>query len=149
MKNQPHSTKILLGLLCISIALVASHPSRAAIQKNPQDEKAICALAEIAETRGDTQQAYDDYSEAVALEPGDANVKLGLAKMLIEMDQQDKALLLLEASAQLEPTNATVHYRLATFYKKMGRADDAKREADLYQKFKEMKDKLRAAYKSC
>ena len=44
------------------------------------------------------------------------------------MDQQDKALPLLEASAQLEPTNATVHYRLATLYRKMGRVDDAKRE---------------------
>jgi Flp pilus assembly protein TadD len=83
----------------------------------------------------------------VALEPGDANVKLVLAKLLIEMDQQDKALLLLEVSAQLEPTNATVHYVLATFYRKTGRADDAKREADLYQKFKDMKEKLRAVYK--
>jgi cytochrome c-type biogenesis protein CcmH/NrfG len=59
---------------------------RAALQENPQDEKTICALAEIAETRGDTQQAYDDYSKAVALEPGDANAKLGLAKVLIELD---------------------------------------------------------------
>jgi len=53
----------------------------------------------------------------------------------------------LEASAQLEPTNATVHYRLATLYRKMGRVDDAKREVELYQKYKEMKDKLRATYK--
>jgi tetratricopeptide (TPR) repeat protein len=125
----------------------AEQEYRAAIQENPQDEKAICALAEIAETQGDTQQAHDDYSKAVALQPGDANAKLGLAKVLIEMNQQDKALPLLEASAQLEPTNATVHYRLATLYRKMGRMDDAKREVELYQKYKEMKDKLRATYK--
>jgi cytochrome c-type biogenesis protein CcmH/NrfG len=120
---------------------------RAAVQENPQDEKAIWALAEIAETNGDTQQAYDDYSKAVALQPGDANAKLGLAKLLIQMDQLDKAMALLEASAQLEPTNATVHYRLATLYRKMGRVDDARREVELYQKFKGMKDKLRAVYK--
>jgi tetratricopeptide (TPR) repeat protein len=125
----------------------AEQEYRAALQENPQDEKAICALAEIAETKGDTQQAYDDYSKAVALQPGDANAKLGLAKVLIEMDQQDKALPLLEASAQLEPTNATVHYRLATLYRKMGRMDDAKREVELYQKYKDMKEKLRAVYK--
>jgi len=125
----------------------AEQEYRAAIQENPQDEKAICALAEIAETKGDTQQAYDDYSKAVALEPGDANAKLGLAKMLIELNQQDKALPLLEASAQLEPTNATVHYRLAALYRKMGRMDDAKREVELYQKYKDMKEKLRAVYK--
>lgn len=125
----------------------AEREYRAAVHENPQDEKAIFQLAEIAETKGDTKQALDEYSKALALQPGDANAQLGLAKVLIEMDQQDKALALLEASAQLEPTNATVHYRLATLYRKMGRVDDAKREVELYQKYKEMKDKLRATYK--
>jgi len=125
----------------------AEQEFRAAVQENSQDEKAICALAEIAESKGDTREAHDDYARAVTLQPGDANAKLGLAKVLIEMDQQDKALTLLEASAQLEPTNATVHYRLATLYRKMGRVDDAKREVELYQKYKDMKESLRAVYK--
>jgi tetratricopeptide (TPR) repeat protein len=125
----------------------AEQEYRAAVRENPQDVRAICALAEIAETKGDTQQAFEDYSRSVALQPGDANGKLGLAKVLIEMNQQDKALPLLEASAQLEPTNATVHYRLATIYKKMDRMDDARREVELYQKYKDMKEKLRAVYK--
>jgi Tfp pilus assembly protein PilF len=119
----------------------------AAVRENPQDVKAICALAEIAETKGDTKQAFEDYSKAVALQPGDANGKLGLAKVLVEMNQQDKALPLLEASAQLEPTNATVHFRLATLYSKMGRKDDATREVELYKKYKDMKEKLRVVYK--
>jgi protein involved in temperature-dependent protein secretion len=63
------------------------------------------------------------------------------------MNQADKALPLLEDTVKLEPTNATAHYRLATLYRKMGRTDDAKREVDLYQKFKEMKEKLRTLYK--
>jgi tetratricopeptide (TPR) repeat protein len=125
----------------------AEQEYRAAVRENPQDVRAICALAEIAETKGDTQQAFEDYSRSVALQPGDANGKLGLAKVLIEMNQPDKALPLLEASTQLEPTNATVHYRLATIYKKMNRMDDARREVELYQKYKDMKEKLRAVYK--
>ncbi len=125
----------------------AEQEYRVAVEQNPRDEKSIFALAEIAGTSGDTQQAFDDYSKAVALQPGDAIAQLGLAKALIEMNQQDKALPLLELSAQLEPTNATVHYRLATLYRKMGRPDDAKREVELYQKFKDMKEKLRAVYK--
>ena len=120
---------------------------RAAVAENPQDGKAICALAEMAETKGDTQQAFDDYSKAVALQPGGADAKLGLAKVLIEMDQPDKALPLLESSAQLEPTDATVHFRLATLYRKLGRMGDAKREVTLYQKYKDLKEKLRAVYK--
>jgi tetratricopeptide (TPR) repeat protein len=118
-----------------------------AVGENPHDVKAICALAEMAEAKGDTQQAFDGFSKAVALQQGDADAKLGLAKVLVEMDQPDKALSLLEASAELEPTNATVHYRLATLYRKMGRVNDAKREVELYQKYKDMKEKLRAVYK--
>ena len=125
----------------------AEQEYRAAVAENPRDEKAMCELAEIAETKGNVQEAFDDYTKAVALQPGDANAKLGLAKALIEMDHPYKALPLLEGSAQLEPTNATVHYRLATLYRKMGRTDDAKREIELYRKYKDMKDKLRAVYK--
>jgi Flp pilus assembly protein TadD len=72
---------------------------RAAVAENQQDVKAICALADIAETKGDTRQAFDDYSKAVELQPGDADARLGLAKVLIEMDQPEKAQSLLESSA--------------------------------------------------
>lgn len=130
-----------------SVKKEAEQEFRAAVADDPLDEKAICELADLSDAKGDTKQAYNEYSEAVTLEPGDATAKLGLAKVLIEMDQDDKALPLLEASAQLEPTDATVHYRLATLYRKLGRTDDAKREVELYQKFKDLKDKLRAEYK--
>ncbi|MGA3034517.1 MAG: tetratricopeptide repeat protein [Terracidiphilus sp.] len=131
----------------LAVKKEAEEEFRAAVEENPQDEKAICELAEIAEAKGDVQQAYDDYTKAEMLHPEDANAKLGLAKVLIEMDRQGKALPLLEASAQLEPTNSSVHYRLSTLYRKIGRMDDARREVELYQKYKGMKDKLRAVYK--
>jgi Flp pilus assembly protein TadD len=120
---------------------------RTAVSDNPHDEKAICELAEFAEAGGDLQQADEEYAKAVAMQPGDASAKLGLAKVLIELDQKGKALPLLESSEQLEPTNATVHYRLATLYKKMGRVDEAKRQVELYEKYKAMKEKLHAVYK--
>ncbi len=125
----------------------AEQEFHAALAENPLDQKAICALAEIAEAKGDFQGAYDDYSKAAAMQPQDASAKLGLAKSLIELDQPDKALPLLKASIELEPTNATAHYRLATLYRKMGRMDDAKREVELYKEYKDMKDKLRGVYK--
>ncbi len=119
----------------------------AALTENPEDEKAILRLAEIVAQRGDIQQSYEKYTKAVALQPSDADAKLGLAKTLIEMNQTDKALPLLEQTVQLEPTNATAHYRLSALYRQMGRADDAKREVELYKKYKDMKEKLRALYK--
>jgi len=125
----------------------AEQEYRTALAENPQDEKALCRLGDIAAQRGDSQQEYANYSKAVALQPADAAAKLGLAKALLEMNQDGKALALLEASEQLEPTNDIVHYRLATLYRKMGRTDDARREAEQYKKFKDMKEQLRTLYK--
>lgn len=68
-------------------------------------------------------------------------------KTLIKMNQPYMTLPLLEASVQLEPTDATAHYRLATLYKSMGRTEDARREMELYKKYKDLKDKLRVVYK--
>jgi tetratricopeptide (TPR) repeat protein len=118
-----------------------------ALRENAQDEKSILRLAEIDAQKGNAEQSYNEYTKAVELQPADADAKLGLAKALLGMNQSDKALPLLEQAVQLEPTNTTAHYRLATLYRTMGRADDAKRELELYQKFKDMKEKLRAQYK--
>jgi tetratricopeptide (TPR) repeat protein len=125
----------------------AEQEYRAALAENPQDEKSIFRLAEIDAQKGNIQQSYEEYTKAVELQPADADAKLGLAKTLIEMNQTDKARTLLEETVQLEPTNATAHYRLGTLYRKIGRAEDAKREVELYKKYKDMKEKLRALYK--
>jgi len=119
----------------------------AALKENPGDEKTVRKLGEIDAARGDTQRAFEEFSKAIQLEPADSDAKLGLAKTLIEMNQLDKAQALLEETAQQEPSNAIAHYRLATLYRKVGRMDDARREADLYKKYKDMKEKLRALYK--
>jgi Tfp pilus assembly protein PilF len=130
-----------------SVKKAAEQEYHAALQENAQDEKSILRLAEIDAQKGNTAQSYQEYTKAVELQPADADAKLGLAKTLIEMNQSDKALPLLEETVQQEPTNATAHYRLATLYRKIGRVDDAKRETELYKKFKEMKEKLQALYK--
>jgi tetratricopeptide (TPR) repeat protein len=117
-----------------------------ALAENGQDERAELRLGDIEAQKGEVQQAFKDYSRSVALQPTDADAKLGLAKTLIEMNQPDKALLLLEDAAKLEPTNAVVHYRLGVLYRKMGRVDEANSEIELYKKYKEAKEKLRALY---
>lgn len=120
---------------------------RLALAANPRDERAICRLAEIAAGRGDIAKAYEEYSTAVTLRPADTDATLGLAKILIAMQQPEKALALLEQAVQLDPTNALAHYRLGTLYRKFGREQDAKREVELYKKYKEMKEKLGGIYK--
>jgi Tfp pilus assembly protein PilF len=130
-----------------AVKKAAEQEYHAALLENSQDEKSILRLAEIDAQKGDTEQSYKEYTKAAELQPADADAKLGLAKTLIAMNQSDKALPLLEQTVQQEPTNATAHYRLATLYRKLGRVDDARRETELYKKFKEMKEKLQALYK--
>ena len=125
----------------------AEQQYRAALKENPQDEKTILRLAEIDAQNGDQQRSLEEYQKAVELQPADADAKLGLAKALTQLNQNDKALALLEQTVQLEPTNATAHYRLGTLYRKIGRSEDSKRELELYKKYKDMKEKLRALYK--
>ena len=120
---------------------------RAAVKENPGDERAECRLGEIDAHKGNALKAYEEYSRAVALQPEDAEARLGLAKTLIDMNQQDKALTMLEETVKLEPTSATAHYRLANLYRQKGQIENAKREVELYKKYKDMKDKLRTVYK--
>jgi cytochrome c-type biogenesis protein CcmH/NrfG len=120
---------------------------RAALVENPGDEKSLCRLGEIDAHKGNTAQAFQEYSKAIELQPADDDARLGLAKILIDMAQPKEAQAMLEQAIQLEPTNAVAHYRLATLYRGQGRMEDAKREVELYKKYKDLKDKLRAVYK--
>jgi cytochrome c-type biogenesis protein CcmH/NrfG len=125
----------------------AEQEYRAALKSDPQDEKSIWRLGEIALQTGDVEQAKEDFSKAIALRPDDSDAKLDLAKVLIQMNQPAKAQALLEQTVQLDPTNATAHYRLATFYREQGRTEEAKQQLELYQNLSKEKDKLRAVYK--
>jgi tetratricopeptide (TPR) repeat protein len=125
----------------------AEQEYQAALKVNPQDERSTLRIGEILEKRGDNEGALKAFNRAVELTPSDSDAKLDLAKILIEKNQSDQALALLEETVKLEPTNATAHYRLGTLYREKGRTDEAKREVDLYKKYKDEKEKLRLLLK--
>ena len=58
-----------------------------------------------------------------------------------------RALPLQEHAVKLDPTSAVAHFRLSTVYRQMDRAADAQRELEEYQKYKDMKEKLRELYR--
>ena len=65
----------------------------------------------------------------------------------ISMNENTKALPILEHAVQLEPSDAPAHYRLSTLYRLAGRSEDAKRELAQFQKYKQLKEKLRDLYR--
>ena len=119
---------------------------KAALQANPLDEQSERRLGDIALQRDDLKEASERYTRALQLQPNDSEASIGLAKVFMTMDQPQKAEPLLLHALQIDPTSSLAHFRLSTLYRQMGRAEDAKRELEEYQKYKDMKDKLRAVY---
>ena len=119
----------------------------AALALNPNDEKAHLMLGQDAVRRGDIKAAFDHESRAVELNPDDPDACTELAKTLLAMKQPEKARTLLVHALQLDAMNETAHYRLSTLDRQQGKADEAKQELVDYQKYKAMKEKLRAIFR--
>jgi tetratricopeptide (TPR) repeat protein len=119
---------------------------KSALEMNPFDEQSECRLGEIALQRDDLKEANERFSRALQLQPADPEASIGLAKVFMTMDQPQKAEPLLLHALQVDPTDALAHFRLSTIYRQAGRTADAKRELEEYQKYKQMKEKLRAIY---
>jgi cytochrome c-type biogenesis protein CcmH/NrfG len=119
---------------------------KAALADNPFDGKAECRLGEIALRASDLKNALTHYSRALELQPNDAEANLGVAKTLTSMRRAKEAEAYLKRAAELEPFNAATHYRLSLVYRELGRTADAQRELSEYQKYKEMKERLKQVY---
>jgi tetratricopeptide (TPR) repeat protein len=119
---------------------------KAALEANPRDERSECRLGDIAYRANDLNNASDHYTRALQLQPDDPEASLGLAKVLMSLGQAEKAEALLQRALQLDPTSAMAHFRLSTIYRQTGHPEEAKRELAEYQKYKEMKEKLREVY---
>jgi tetratricopeptide (TPR) repeat protein len=118
----------------------------AALEINPSDEQAESRLGDIALQRDDLQEANARFGKALQLQPNDAEANVGLAKVFMTMDQPKRAEPLLLHAIELDPTNPLAHFRLSTVYRQTGRTAEAKAELEQYQKYKQMKEKLRGVY---
>jgi Tfp pilus assembly protein PilF len=125
----------------------AEQEYKLAVAANDRDSKSLTKLGDIAVEKDDFNVAVAYYKRALALAPGDADATLGLAHVHIEKDESASALPLLEPLVAADPTNVVAHYRLSTAYRKLKRPDDAKRELEAYQKYKDLKEKMRTVYK--
>jgi tetratricopeptide (TPR) repeat protein len=119
---------------------------QAALVANPRDEQSECRLGDIAIRANDLQSAAEHFTRALQLRPNDPEANIGLAKVLMSRDEPQKAEPLLQRALESDPTSAVAHFRLSAVYRQTGRAADAKHEIEEYQKYREMKDKLRKIY---
>ncbi len=118
-----------------------------AVQENPADERSMTRLADAVAERGDHPKAIGMYRQALTLAPGEVDAGVGLAHELVETGDLAGALAVLQAMEKADPTDVLVHFRLSALYRRMGRPADAKREVAEYEKYKAIKEKMRALYK--
>ena len=121
---------------------------QAALEVNPADEKSECRLGDIAAQRGALEEAQQHYSRALQLQPDDTDANVGLAKVMMSLGRLDKAEALLKHATEVDPTIALAHFRLSTIYRQTGKPEDAKRELAEYQRYKDMKEKLKTIYRT-
>jgi tetratricopeptide (TPR) repeat protein len=125
----------------------AEQEYKLAIAANTSDEKAIARLGDVTADKGDLDGAATYYKQALALVPDDADALLGMARVYTEKNDPNAAAPLLERVVTADPTNVTAHYRLSAVYRKLNRPEDARRELAAYQKYKDLKEKMRKIYK--
>ena len=125
----------------------AEQEYKLAIAANSSDEKAIARLGDLTADKGDLDGAATYYKQALALVPDDADALLGMARVYTEKNDPNAAAPLLERVVAADPTNETAHYRLSAVYRKLNRPEDAKRELAAYQKYKDLKEKMRKIFK--
>ena len=118
----------------------------ASLAANPFDATAECRLGEIAAKRADSTDARAHYARALEIQPDSAEANLGMARTLVSLRQPEKARPFLERAVRLDPSNATAHFRLAALYRSAGREQDARRELAEFQKYKDMKERLKEIY---
>lgn len=119
---------------------------QAALQTNPNDEKAALMLGAIAAKRGDWPAATQFDSRALALQPDDPDACLELAKALIATNDKEKAQHLIEHAIEIDPSDYIAHYRLSTLYRQQGKREEAEKQLADYRKYKDMKDKLQGIF---
>lgn len=70
-----------------------------------------------------------------------------MAKVLVEMNETAKAAAFAEHALQVDPTSAEAHFRLSTIYRQEHRIVDSKHEIEEFQKYRDIKEKLRQLYR--
>jgi tetratricopeptide (TPR) repeat protein len=96
-------------------------------------------LAELSRQAGNSEEAIEHFSRASKLDASFADAFLGLGVSLNTAGRYAEAIPALETGVRLQPGNPAGHYQLAIAYNRVGRREDAKREAALQ---KEMAEKL-------
>jgi Flp pilus assembly protein TadD len=94
-------------------------------RQNAEDHY-YAALDLLAE--GDFESAREQYERAVAADPTFTEAMHGLAKVLVDLNRLDEAIVVANRIAELEPDDVLAHTSLSVIYQKKGMLEEAEAE---------------------
>jgi tetratricopeptide (TPR) repeat protein len=115
---------------------------QAELRIDPKNAGAEYILGELSRQAQQWDDAIEHFSRAAKLDANFADAFLGLGFALNSVGRHAEAIPPLETGVRLQPANPTGHYQLAIAYNRVGRKEDARREAQLQ---KEAAEKIEQA----
>jgi tetratricopeptide (TPR) repeat protein len=122
----------------------ARNEFQAELKIDPRNAGAEYILGELSRQAQQWDDAIEHFSRASKLDANFADAFLSLGFSLNSVGRHAEAIPPLETGVRLQPANPTGHYQLAIAYSRVGRKEDAKREAQLQ---KEAAEKIEQAEK--
>jgi tetratricopeptide (TPR) repeat protein len=113
---------------------------QAELENNPAHAQALTYLADCDIQLGHPETASPLLEKAIQIDPKIELSHLDLGILYGDADKRDDALRELKIAERLNPADQTVHWRLARFYKAMGRSADAKIEFDKTRSLQKAED---------
>jgi tetratricopeptide (TPR) repeat protein len=101
------------------------------LKLDPNNAGAHFVLGELASHLQHWDEAIEHFSQSVKIDPGFADASLALGMAYVSSAKYPEAIAPLESYVKLQPGNPAGHYQLAMAYNRVGRKQDAAREAAL------------------
>jgi Flp pilus assembly protein TadD len=101
---------------------------RHALEVTANNPTARNNLGVALEKRGQTDEAFRQYQEAIRLEPGYAKARINLGNALAKKGEIDKAISQYQEAVRLRPDDADAYYNLGNALGRKGQTDEAIRQ---------------------
>ena len=106
------------------------------LEQNPNDPGALYYLGMAQKMEGDVNGAIQSLLKSVAGNPNNADAQSALGDLSLQAGDVPGAVHALEQAIRLAPDEARNHYELALGYSRLGSADKARVELDIYSQLK-------------
>jgi tetratricopeptide (TPR) repeat protein len=134
VKADPKMPNVHFGLGYLLWGLLkfdeAAKEFQAELDNNPNHAQALTYLADCDMQLGHPEAASPLLEKAIHIDPKIERAHLDLGILYSDGDRREDALRELKVAEKLSPEDQATHWRLARFYKAMGRNDEAKVEFD-------------------